>query len=1231
MPRPVLLGEVPFLSQLPLDRQEPFRPYFSTIELKQVEVLPQERKWILHLSSSQFIQRDFIDDFTCFLKEFVPEVDEINCSVEYESAIQNIEELCQRHWSEIAHDLAEMLPVFKGWLGEGSSYQARGEELKIFVPNALGIEYFNTKKGTLERYFMTKFGLKCSLCCEMKESSASEDILAQTAAEEQRILQQMLTQPKENVKEKAEPKETDLILGKEFNGEAIPLHEVQDEERQIIVAGEVFGIEYRQLKSGRQLLTFNLADKTDSISAKVFLNEGVESLDLKEGKWFKIRGSVQFDKYSSDLTLMPKDIVRTKPVIRMDEAAEKRVELHLHTRMSTMDGMSTAEELIGRAKAWGHEAIAITDHGVVQAFPEAADAGLKYGIKVILGVEGYLLDDAPGPLPLKQRKARHIIILAKNYTGLKNLYKLITVSHLEHFYRRPRIPRSKITEFREGLIVGSACEAGELIQGILAKKSWDELKEIAAFYDYLEIQPIGNNAFMLRTNQVENEEGLREINRTVWRLGQELDLPVVATGDVHFLDPEDEYYRRILMAGKGFEDADQQAPLFFRTTEEMLEEFSYLGEKEALDAVVHAPQKIANQVEVLKPFPDDLHSPTIQGAEEKIESMTWQRAKELYGEKLPEVVKNRLDKELKSIIGNGFAVLYLIAHLLVKKSNEDGYLVGSRGSVGSSLVATMTGITEVNSLPPHYRCVNPECLHSIWIEDGSVGCGIDLPDKNCPKCGQLMAKDGHDIPFETFLGFKGDKVPDIDLNFSGDYQPRAHKYTEEIFGEGYVFRAGTIATVAEKTAFGYVKNYLEERKIRVRPAEMSRLIRGCTGVKRTTGQHPGGVMVVPKECDVYDFTPLQHPADDPNSDIITTHFDYHSISGRLVKLDILGHDDPTVIRMLEDLTGIDAQKIPLDDPETMSLFCSPRALGVTEEQIRSKSGTYGIPEFGTKFTRQMLEDIQPKTFSDLVRISGFSHGTDVWLGNAQELIRNGTAEMSELIGCRDDIMVYLIHKGLEPGWAFKIMESVRKGKGLKPDDIEEMKAHDVPDWYVESCLKIKYMFPKAHAVAYVTMAFRIAWFKVHCPEAYYATFFSVRADEFDVDLMVQGADACRRKMDEIEAKGNDVSVKEKGLMTILELVLEMWCRGITLRKVDLWESDATKFKITPTGILPPFASLQGLGESAARSLVALREKGNIKSIEDLRSLAKLSKTVIEILQNHGCLNELPEQNQLSLF
>lgn len=1228
MARPVALGEVPFLTRFPSDWQEPLRPYLTSTELTKVEVFPKQRKWIIHLSAPKKLNQSSLEALARFLKENVPEVENVDWCLEYPEKVWTLNKLCEGNWPEIVCDLGEMLPSMRGWLTPETSYEVFDQILTIYVPNALAMEYFQVKKDVIEQYFQGKYALKVQAVCKLDPESNLDVCPEEIEAEEQQYLQQIMSTESKVVPEKVE---SPTLLGKEFSGDIIPLKEVQDEERQVIIAGQIYNIEYRQLKSGRQLLTFEISDKTDGIAAKVFLDEGQAELDIREGQWAKTRGAVQFDRFSSELTLMPKDILRYKPEIREDTATDKRIELHLHTRMSTMDGMSTAEELVQRAKYWGHEAIAITDHGVVQAFPEAVDAGNKYGIKVIMGVEGYLLDDTPGPLPMNQRKSRHIVLLVKNQQGLKNLYKLITISHLEYFHRRPRLPKSILEAHREGILIGSACEAGELIQAILQKEPWDKLKTIAEFYDYLEIQPIGNNSFMLRTGQVKDEEDLRELNRTVLRLGREMGKPVVATGDVHFLDPEDEVYRRILMAGKGFEDADEQAPLYFHTTTEMLEEFSYLGEQEALEVVVRAPQMIAEQIESLKPFPDDLFSPTIPGAEEKIKTMSWDKAHELYGETLPEVVQKRLEKELNSIIGHGFSVLYLIAHLLVKKSNDDGYLVGSRGSVGSSLVATMTGITEVNPLPPHYRCLNKECLHSVWVDDGSVGSGADLPDKDCPHCGRPMLKDGHDIPFETFLGFKGDKVPDIDLNFSGDYQPRAHKFTEELFGKDYVFRAGTIATIADKTAYGYVKNYFEERKVKMRPAAMNSLVRGCTGVKRTTGQHPGGLMVVPKECDVYDFTPLQRPADDTKSETITTHFDYHSISGRLVKLDILGHDDPTVIKMLEDLTGVNAKGIRLDDQKTMSLFSSPETLGVTVEEIRSKTGTYGIPEFGTKFVRQMLEDTQPKSFSDLVRISGLSHGTDVWLGNAQELVRSGTASISDIIACRDDIMVYLIYKGLEPGRAFKIMEGVRKGKGLKQEDIEEMKAHDVPDWYIESCQKIKYMFPKAHAVAYVTMAFRIAWFKINYPEAFYATFFTVRADEFDVDLIVQGAEACRHRIEEIENKGNEATAKEKNLVTILELAVEMACRGIPLRRVDLWESDATKFQVTPVGLLPPFASLQGLGESAAKNIVMQRDEQGILSIEDLRTQAKLSKTVIEILDKHGCLKGLPEQNQLSLF
>ncbi|MHB1653937.1 MAG: PolC-type DNA polymerase III [Desulfitobacteriaceae bacterium] len=1230
MSKPVPLEDVLILSQLPSGWQEPLRPYLESIELLRVEVYPKERKWVVHLVSPHRLDTLSLKPLADALKENVPEIDRVEWCLECPQAVLTLEEVCAGDWDKVVSDLGELLPATRGWLG--SRYEVRDDTLMFYVPNALGVEYFRQKKHQVEQYFSRTFGVKSRVLCELDlELEAIDHVLLTEQEEQERLKQIMVAEPKGDM-EKEKPKST-CILGKEFKDGSIPISTVQDEERQVVLSGEVFGYEYRKLKkSGRQLLTFCLTDKTDSISAKIFLNEDKDSIDLENGEWVKVRGPVQIDRFSGELTLMPKDIVRISPIIRKDNALEKRIELHLHTRMSTMDGISSAEDLIRRAGHWGHKALAITDHGVVQAFPEAVEVGLKYGVKIILGVEGYLVDDTVDKnISLNQLKSRHIVLLVQNMTGLKNLYKLITFSHLEYFHRRPRIPKSVLIAYREGLLLGSACEAGEVIQAFLKKETWDKLLQVASFYDYLEIQPLGNNAFMLRNGQVADEEGLREINRTVLRLGRELNKPVVATGDVHFLDPEDEAYRRILMAGKGFEDADEQAPLHYRTTEEMLAEFTYLGKEEALEVVVQAPKRLAALVDVLKPFPDDLFSPTIPGAEDKIQSMSWQRAHELYGSNLPEVVIKRLEKELNSIIGHGFSVLYLIAHLLVKKSNDDGYLVGSRGSVGSSLVATLTGITEVNPLPPHYRCVNSECLYSCWVEDGSIGSGADLPDKDCPQCGGKMAKDGHDIPFETFLGFKGDKVPDIDLNFSGDYQPRAHKYTEELFGKDYVYRAGTIATIADKTAYGYVKNYVEGHKMKVRSAEMMRLVAGCTGVKRTTGQHPGGLMVVPKECDVFDFTPLQRPADDSKSETITTHFDYHSISGRLVKLDILGHDDPTVIKMLEDLTGVDAKAICLDDPLTLSLFSKPDVLGVTAEDIHSQTGTFGIPEFGTKFVRQMLEDTQPKNFSDLVRISGLSHGTDVWLGNAQDLVRSGTATISQIIACRDDIMVYLIYKGLEPGRAFKIMEGVRKGKGLKQEDIEEMRAHDVPEWYIDSCQKIKYMFPKAHAVAYVTMAFRIAWFKIHYREAFYATFFSVRADEFDIELIGKGKNVCKQTIEEIENKGNEATAKEKNMVTILELAVEMELRGIALRAIDLWESDATLFKITPMGLLPPFVAVQGLGESAARNLVSLRENRGILSIEDLRSQAKLSKTVIDILGKQGCLDSLPEENQLSLF
>ena len=832
-------------------------------------------------------------------------------------------------------------------------------------------------------------------------------------------------------------------------------------------------------------------------------------------------------------------------------------------------------------------------------------------------------------IDVKKLPLHHIIILAKNQTGIKNLYKLVSMAHLDYFARRPRLPKSIITEYREGLIIGSACEAGQLYKAVLEGKTDGELKEIASFYDYLEIQPIQNNEFLIRKGNVKDEEELRELNRKIYDLGKEMDKPVVATCDCHFLDPNDEVFRRIIMAGQGYGDADNQPPLYFRTTNEMMKEFEYLGEEACREVVIENTQKIADMVEAVKPIPDETFPPKIEGAEEEIRNMTMNKVHSIYGENLPEVVQKRLDKELNSIINNGYAVLYLIAQKLVAKSLEDGYLVGSRGSVGSSFVATMSDITEVNGLPPHYVC--PNCKKSEFFLDGSISSGADLPDKNCPECGTKYIKDGHDIPFETFLGFEGDKEPDIDLNFSGEYQAVVHKYTEVLFGKGYVFKAGTIGTVAEKTAYGFVKKYLQERGLVVSQAEIERLTIGCTGIKRTSGQHPGGIMVVPNDNEIYNFCPIQHPADDVNTDIITTHFDYHSISGRLLKLDILGHDDPTVLRMLQDLTGLDPKTIPLNDPKVISLFTSPDALGVTKEELGCEVGSYGLPEFGTKFVRQMLVDTQPKSFADLVRISGLSHGTDVWLNNAQYFIKEGYTTLKDCIATRDDIMVYLMYKDLPPKTAFTIMEKVRKGKGLSEDDEALMREKNVPDWYIESCKRIKYMFPKGHAVAYVMMAVRIAYYKVYYPEAYYTTYFTVRADDFDADLICKGEEAIKAKMEELNSLGNNISVKEKGLLTILEISYEMYKRGLNFLKVDLYKSEATKFKIEEDGIRPPLNALQGVGDNAAKSIVECRVNGEFISKEDLRIRSKVSKTVIETLDNHGCLEGMQESNQLSLF
>lgn len=964
-----------------------------------------------------------------------------------------------------------------------------------------------------------------------------------------------------------------------------------------------------------------------------------------------VRNAETIDKVFPKLLEFIKDSVLVAHNAEFDVGFLRHVakELGYEFDFTYLDTLSLAYELFPEYKTYklgriaknlgikvdvAHRALDDVDT-TVKVFKVMLDMLKERGVNTLEDIEIYASDETAKKEAFKKLRTHHAIILAKDYVGLKNLYKLVSYSHLDYFYKKPRILRSMFKKYSEGLIIGSACSDGELYQSILLGKSDEEIEAIAREYDYLEIQPLGNNDYLIRNGEVPDKEYLREINRKIVALGEKLNKPVVATGDVHFMDPEDEIYRRILEAGQGFKDADNQAPLYLRTTEEMLEEFSYLGRDKAYEVVVTNTNLIADMCDQISPISPEKCPPHIEGCEQEIKDIAYGKAHELYGEELPDIVQERLDKELNSIIQNGFSVMYIIAQKLVWKSNDDGYLVGSRGSVGSSVVAYMTGITEVNALPPHYRC--PKCKHSDFNDYGAKN-GFDLPDKACPVCGEMMDKDGMDIPFETFLGFNGDKEPDIDLNFSGEYQAKAHRYTEVIFGKGTTFKAGTIGTIAEKTAFGYVKKYFEERNTQANKAEITRISKGCTGIKRTTGQHPGGIIVVPKGREIFEFCPVQHPADDPNSDIITTHFDYHSIDSNLLKLDILGHDDPTVIRMLQDITGVDPQKIPLDDKETMSIFSSTKALGVTPEQINSKVGTFGIPEFGTKFVRGMLLDTLPKSFSDLLCISGLSHGTDVWLGNAKDLIDGGViTSISDAVCCRDDIMVYLIKMGLEPNTSFKIMELVRKGKALKdPEKWAEyekmMRDNNVPEWYIDSCRKIKYMFPKAHAAAYVMMAFRIAWFKVHIPLAYYAAYFSIRAKAFDAEYMIFGKEKVREKMKEISLQGNDAAPKDKDMYDDLEIVLEMYERGFKFLPIDLYKSDWDKFKVEEDALRPPLNSISGMGNVAAEAIFnAVHEETPISSIDNLKKRAKIGNSAVDLLRKFGCLNGLSESDQVSFF
>ena len=1016
------------------------------------------------------------------------------------------------------------------------------------------------------------------------------------------------------------------LLVDSIRGEAVPIADLQEEAPGVVILGEVIDFSSRTTRSDSILVMFDVYDGTDTLSCKVFVNDAAD-LTLKTGDWVKVRGNLQFQPFDNQLALMVQSVCMVEsPPGLSDDAMEKRVELHLHTKMSGLDGVIDVDQAVELAASLGHDAIAITDHGVVQAFPDAYRAGKKHGVKIIYGVEGYLIDD-----PDSRERGYHIVILAKNQTGLKNLYRLVSESHLNYFYHRPRIPRDLLKQYREGLILGSACEAGEVYRAILQQSP--QVMEIASFYDYLEIMPLENNEFLLSMPSeginVRTKEDLIRINQQIVMLGERLGIPVVATGDAHFLRPEDSLVRSILLAGHGFADAERQAPLFYRTTQEMLAEFAYLGPEKAQEVVVTNSRLIAAQVENLSPVPQGLHPPKIENADVMLHELTYAGAHTVYGPDLPEIVQARLDRELKAITGNGYASLYVIAHKLVKKSMDEGYLVGSRGSVGSSLVATMCGITEVNPLPPHYICGS--CHWTEFFVKGEVGCGVDLPQKDCPECGELLQRHGFEIPFEVFMGFHGDKVPDIDLNFSGDYQAEIHKYTEELLGQENVYRAGTIGTLAERTAYGFIMNFLEQTQMTKRPAEVNRLVKKLTGVRRTTGQHPGGMVVVPPEMDILDFTPIQYPANDSASGTITTHFEYHALDDSLVKLDILGHDDPTMLRFLQDLTGVPVLEIDLDDPETMCLFSSLDTLGVTEEEIGTPVGTLGIPEFGTRFVRQMLTETKPKTFSDLIRISGLSHGTNVWTNNAQDLVKAGTLSLSEVIATRDDIMTYLMLMGLEAGDAFRIMEQVRRGRGLTEEDEKLMRSFNVPEWYLDSCKKISYMFPKAHAVAYVMMAFRIAYFKVHYPLAFYAALFSLRSGEFDAHLVCAGEGRIRAEIETINAKGFDATARERSMVTQLEIVLEAMVRGIRFLPVDLYKSDQQRFLIEDDALRPPLASLQGLGVNAAARIAQAREEGEFISIEDLRQRSGITKAVVETLRAHGCLQGLPETNQLTLF
>lgn len=1037
---------------------------------------------------------------------------------------------------------------------------------------------------------------------------------------------------------KEEPVVGNKIMGSPITTDAVKMSSVNQESGSVTIEGILFRKDSRTIKNEKKLVTLLLTDKTTSICVKAFTSENKwNEIDehLKIGDFVKIKGNAEWDTYENIVVVMAQDIEKGTVKKRVDTCERKRVELHAHSKMSAMDGLNEIKDMVRTHEEWGHRAMALTDHGVVQGFPEASHSLSKDSqMKIIYGMEGYVFEDKDcrkpdGTIEYKKKPTNHIIILAQTQEGLKNLYKLVSISHLEYFYKRPRLPKSVIAQHREGLIIGAACEAGEVFRAVLQNKSEEEIEEIVSFYDYLEIQPLINNQFLIEKGAVKDKEDLKELNRRIIALGEKYNKPVVATTDAHYPEPEAALYRNILMAGQGYKDEGGQG-LYLRTTQEMLEEFSYLGEEMAEKVVIDNTNMIADMIDVIRPVPKEKYPPKIPNAEETLRTKCYERAWNIYGKPLPEKIQERLDAELIPIIREGYAVMYIAAEMLVQKSLSDGYLVGSRGSVGSSFAATMAGITEVNPLPPHYIC--PECKYLEWGDEKEYDCGVDMEDKECPVCGTRLKKDGFSIPFQTFLGFEADKEPDIDLNFAGEYQPYAHRYVDEIFGAKNVFKAGTIGTVATKTAYGFVKKYFEERNIPENKYEIERLAECCTGVRRTTGQHPGGIIIVPDDHEIYEFCPVQHPANDTTTDIVTTHFDYHSIDQNLLKLDILGHDVPSMIRHLQDMTGLDPIKdVPLSDEKVNSIFNGIEGLDIKDPDYRFVHGTYGIPEFGTKFTRQMLDDTKPTRFADYVRISGFSHGTDVWINNAQEWIKSGQTTIKDAISTRDDIMNYLILKGLPKKEAFTIMEKVRKGKGVTDEQVAMMQEHDVPEWYIESCRRIKYMFPRAHAVAYVMMSYRIAYFKVYYPVEFYATYFTTKVSEFDADTILKGSSAVLAKMDSILAMGKNATKKEEDEVIVLEVAYEMYARGYEFLPARLGESDATKFYAKDGKVLLPFVALAGVGENAAKAIAEEHAKRPFETVEEIRERAKANKTAIEALREHGVLEGLPESDQLSLF